>query len=134
MPKNAKSSHSNRFILSASGLALLALVLAISAEGSYANIAGSTRAQPVPGKCISHTKTHTLFPTGDIDFDYAANMRMHRQIAVEMSEAQIRHGKDKRLRSMAMRSVTQYKNEIAELDRWMTAQTDTKSRALLSSK
>ncbi len=134
MPNNAKSSNSNRFILSASGLALLALVLAISAEGSYANIVGSTRAQPVPAKYIGHTKTHTLFPTGDIDFDYAANMRMHCQIAVEMSEAQIKNGKDKRLRTVAMRNVIQYRTEIAELDRWMTAQTDTKSRALLSSK
>ncbi len=134
MSPDTKANHSNRFILSTTGLAFIALVLAITAQGSNANIAGINRAQPVTAKYISHANTHTLFPTGDVDFDYAANMRMHHQIAVEMSRAQIRNGKNKALRNMAMRIIAEHNVEIAKLDRWMAAHTDGKSRALLSSR
>jgi len=129
-----KNRRSHRFILSTTGLIFIALALAITANGSNANISGITRAQTVPAKYTSHTNTHTLFPTGDVDFDYAANMRMHHQIAVEMSQAQVRNGKNKVLRIMAMRIVAKHNDEIAKLDRWMAAHTDGKARTLASSK
>jgi len=134
MSSDAKTSHSNRFILSSTGLAFLVLVLAIAAQGSNANVSGMNHAQPVPAKYVSHTNSHTLFPTGDVDFDYAANMRMHHQLAVEMSQAQIRNGKNKVLRDMAKRIVAEHNHEIAKLDRWMSAHTDSKARTLLSSR
>jgi len=134
MPTKAKSTHSNRFILSTSGLALLALVLAITAQGSNANIAGINRVQAAPAKYTSHTNVHILFPTGDVDFDYAANMRMHHQIAVEMSRAQLKNGKNKMLRDMATSIIAEHNSEIAKLDRWIAAHANSRPRAILSSR
>ncbi|MEO8001257.1 MAG: DUF305 domain-containing protein [Arenimonas sp.] len=134
MSKKIQDSRSHRFILSFTGLAFITLALAITAQNSSANISGITRARAAPAKYISHTKTHTLFPTGDVDFDYAANMRMHHQIAVEMSQAQIKNGKDKQLRNMAMHIIAEHNNEIAKLDRWMAMHADSKPDALLSTR
>ena len=36
--------------------------------------------------------------TGDVDYDFAANMRMHHQMAVDMSQAQLKNGKSPKLR------------------------------------
>jgi len=134
MPAKMKNTRSHRFILSSTGLALIALVLAITAQGSNANISGVNHGQPTPVKYVSHTNSHSLFPTGNIDFDYAANMRMHHQVAVEMSQAQIRNGSNKLLRNMALRIIAEHNNEIAKLDRWMAAHTKAKSGASLSSR
>jgi hypothetical protein len=134
MASNTKAHHSNRFILSSSGLAFIALVLAIATQGSNADISGPNRAEPTPVKYTRHASAHTLFPTGDVDFDYAADMRMHHQIAVGMSQAQIRNGKHKALHIMAMRIIAEHRDEIAKLDRWMAVHTDGKARTLASSR
>lgn len=134
MSSNNKTNHSNRFILSASGLALVAMILAITAQAGRANIPDASRSQVLSGQYSSSSSMHSSFPTGDINFDYAANMRMHHQVAIEMSQAQIRNGSNKLLRNMAMHIIAEHNNEIAKLDRWMAAHTKAKSNALLSSR
>lgn len=59
--------------------------------------------------------------TGDVDYDFAANMRMHHQMAVEMSQAQLKNGKSPKLRAMATNIIAAQKKEIATLDAWMAA-------------
>lgn len=59
--------------------------------------------------------------TGDADYDFAANMRKHHQMAVDMSEAQLKKGKDADMLKMAKSIIAVQKKEIAELDRWLAA-------------
>jgi uncharacterized protein (DUF305 family) len=134
MATEMKSRRSHAFILSATGLTFIALVLAINAGGSYANISGIPRAHTAPAGYINHARLRTLFPTGDTDFDYATNMLINHRVAVEMSKAQVRSGRDKALRHMAVRTITGQDHEIAKLDRWMATHIDSKPKALLSSR
>lgn len=131
MPSESKIVRSDRFTLSATGFALIALVIAIgSSAQANANISGMNVPQAVTIKQTNHTNMHALFLTGDVDFDYAANMRIHQKLALEMSQAQLRNGKSARLRALAARMIEQQKNEIAVLDHWMATQTQIKSKAL----
>ena len=59
--------------------------------------------------------------TGDTDYDFAANMRMHHQMAVDMSQAELKNGKNLQMRKMAKNIITAQKKEIAKLDQWMKA-------------
>ena len=139
MPYQTKATRSHRFILSASGIAIISLVLLISSPWAKANISGTNHARAVAVKQLGPTNKHAMFVTGDVDFDYAVNLRMHHQLAVDMSQAQIRNGKNPKLRSMATQLVVAHSKEIAILDRWMAARTQIKtpqfkSEQLLSSK
>lgn len=135
MPSQTKATRSHRFILSATGLAFVAIAIAIASPGAKANISGSNRSQDMPVRQTNHTTAHALFLTGDADFDYAANMRMHHQLAIEMSQAQIRNGKNPKLRNLANKIIAQHRKEIAILDQWMASNTRPSStQRLLSSK
>lgn len=134
MPSQTKAARSHRFILSASGLAFITLVLALTSHASSANISGLNRAQSAPVTQTSHTGSHALFLTGDVDFDYAANMRIHHQLAIEMCQAQIRNGKNPKLRSLANRIIADHRKEIAILDQWMASRTKPATQKLLSLK
>lgn len=57
--------------------------------------------------------------TGDVDYDFAANMRMHHNQAIEMSQAQLKNGNDAEMKAMATSTITSQKEEIGVLDRWM---------------
>ena len=57
--------------------------------------------------------------TGDVDYDFAVNMRMHHQMAVDMSQAQLKSGKSPKLRSLATNIIAAQKKEIAVLDLWL---------------
>lgn len=59
--------------------------------------------------------------TGDADYDFAANMRMHHQMAVDMSQAQLKNGKDPEMLKMAKDIIAAQKKEITALDRWLAA-------------
>ncbi len=135
MPIESKAVRSDRFTLSITGFVLIALVIALGTSAqAEANVSGMNHAQVVAQKQSHHTNMHAMFLTGDVDFDYAANMRIHQKLALEMSQAQLKNGKSPRLRSLAARMAAQQKNEIAILDRWMAAQTQVKSKTLLSAK
>jgi len=59
--------------------------------------------------------------TGNVDHDFAANMRMHHQMAVEMSEAHLKSGKDPKMKDMARKIIADQKKEIAMFDQWMAS-------------
>ena len=52
-------------------------------------------------------------PTADPDRDFAAMMIPHHQGAVEMAEAELRFGKDERLRRLAQGIIVEQRQEIA---------------------
>ena len=135
MPSESKVVRADRFTLSITGLALIVLVIAIGTSAqANANIRGMNSSQTAPVKQSQHTNQHAMFMTGDVDFDYAANMRIHQKLALDMSQAQLKNGKSARLRSMAARMIAQHKNEIVSLDRWIATQTEIKSKRALASK
>ena len=68
--------------------------------------------------------------TGDKDYDFAANMRMHHQMAVEMSDAEVKNGKDPRMIRMAKEISSAQKKEIAEFDRWMAAHKNSMAKSM----
>lgn len=134
MPYQTKATRSNRFILSASGIAIIAVVMLIATPRSRANIAGMNSVQTLSTQQISHTNMHAMFLTGDVDFDYAANMRIHQKLAVEMSQAQLRNGKNPKMRSMAAKIIAAQNKDVVLLDRWLVAQSKVKPKSLLSAK
>ena len=51
-------------------------------------------------------------PSGDPDRDFAAMMIPHHQGAIEMAQAQLRYGKDERLRRLAQGIIVEQRQEI----------------------
>lgn len=54
-----------------------------------------------------------IAPSGDPDRDFAAMMIPHHQGAIEMAQAQLRYGKDERLRRLAQGIIVEQRQEIA---------------------
>jgi Domain of unknown function (DUF305) len=52
-------------------------------------------------------------PSGDIDRDFAAMMIPHHQGAIDMAEAELRHGKNEQLRRIAQEIIVDQQQEIA---------------------
>lgn len=57
--------------------------------------------------------------TGNADADFAMMMRMHHQGAIDMSEAQLRNGKDPEMLKMAKKIIADQKKEIAQFDKYL---------------
>jgi uncharacterized protein (DUF305 family) len=55
-------------------------------------------------------------PTGDVDRDFAALMIAHHQGAIEMAQAELRHGGNELLRRMAQEIVVEQSSEIAAMN------------------
>ncbi len=81
---------------------------------------GQTGPMPMDHARMGQTDAHAgMSMTGDVDYDFAVNMRKHHQMAVMMSEAQLKNGKDAKLRAMATQIIAAQKKEVAQLDRWI---------------
>ena len=57
--------------------------------------------------------------TGNTDYDFAMMARMQRQAELDIAKAELDHGKEPMLRSMAGRILESQKNEIKQLDQWL---------------
>lgn len=66
--------------------------------------------------------------TGDVDYDFAVNMRKHHQMALTMAQAQLKNGKNVPLRDMANKIIVAQKKEIAALDLWIAASKNEKAK------
>lgn len=64
---------------------------------------------------------HGMSRTGDVDHDFAANMRRHHEMAVQMAQAQIKDGRDPEMTRLARDIVAAQQTEIGVLDRWLAA-------------
>jgi uncharacterized protein (DUF305 family) len=54
-------------------------------------------------------------PSGDVDQDFAAMMIPHHQGAMEMAQAELRHGRNEQLRRIAQGIVVEQQQEIAAM-------------------
>ena len=59
--------------------------------------------------------------TGNADRDFAAMMIPHHQGAIDMAQAELRHGKDPAMRKLATDVIAAQKKEIAMMHRWLAA-------------
>lgn len=56
---------------------------------------------------------------GDTDQDFAMMMIQHHKAALNMTQIELKHGKDAKLRSMAKKIIASQKEEIKQFERWM---------------
>ena len=66
-------------------------------------------------------ETQKMRMSGNMDRDFAMMMRKHHQDGVKMSQYQMEHGKDPKMREMAQKIMANQKKEIAEFDEWLKA-------------
>ena len=122
--------HSARLSLAA--LAMTAALLAVPALANAHEPVQSNppAASPMP---MDHTNMGDMKPhagmsmTGDVDYDFAVNMRKHHQMALMMAQTQLKNGKDAKMRGMATKIIVAQKKEIAELDRWIVSRNKAKA-------
>jgi uncharacterized protein (DUF305 family) len=57
----------------------------------------------------------SIKPSGDVDRDFAAMMIPHHQGAIEMAEAELRHGRNELLRRIAQEIVVEQQQEISAM-------------------
>lgn len=132
-----KEKRSNRFILSTSTAALIAISIATLAPVAGAHETAKTDSKNMSAEPMDNSKMagmkdtsgmkhpegmkhmEGMSMTGDFDYDFAVNMRMHHQMALDMSQAQLKNGKSPKLRLMATNIIAAQKKEIALLDQWI---------------
>ena len=57
----------------------------------------------------------TITPSGDADADFVAMMVPHHQGAIDMAMAELRHGRNERLRRLAQEIIVTQREEIAAM-------------------
>ena len=57
----------------------------------------------------------TIQPSGDVDKDFVAMMTPHHQAAIEMALAQLRHGRNERLKRIAQEIIITQQQEIVAM-------------------
>lgn len=135
MSLQAKHPESSRSNWSVCAVALAAAVMATTSACSKAPEPAKHDAKSMAPEPMDHSMDHSkmdgmkamggmkhtdgMSMTGDTDYDFTANMRMHHQAAVDMSESQLKNGKDPLLLQMARDIITAQKKEIAVLDQWL---------------
>ena len=102
--------------------ALLAATVLASAHERTASSPPASAPMTMDHSRMGNADAHAgMSMTGDVDYDFAVNMRKHHQMALMMAEAQLSNGEDATLRAMATQITAAQKQEIAELDRWIGA-------------
>lgn len=66
------------------------------------------------------SKMNNMKMTKDLDKDYAMMMIPHHESAIQMADAVIRHGKDKRIKLIAENIKSDSQKEVRELKSWLT--------------
>lgn len=70
----------------------------------------------------NNEKMAAMSMTGKPDVDFAMMMRMHHQGAIQMSETELKNGKDPEMKKMARKMISDQKKEIAQLDKFLAKQ------------
>lgn len=101
------------------------MTLAMAMAPTWTEAHDPTKGKPMSSDSMDHSKMadmkSDMSMTGDVDYDFAANMRMHHQMAVDMSEAYLKNGKNPQMLQMARDIAAAQKKEIATFDTWMEA-------------
>src|SRR5438128_2319992 len=106
----------NRSSLSFGAFLALALVGAASHRHGQAGGADGFQAMIADSVAKMHAAMEVPF-TGDADRDFARMMIAHHQGAIDMALAELRYGKDQRLKRLAQGIVVEQQQEIAVMHR-----------------
>ena len=117
------------------GAWVAAAVLATTAVPLAAHEGSSTKASSGSGPSMEMHKNmmkgmkemQGMKPSGNMDRDFAMMMRHHHMQGIEMSQHQLKHGKDPKMREMAQKILDAQKKEVAEFDEWMKSSGQTGS-------
>lgn len=123
---------SHHFSLRSVATSAGAIVLGISALASAPLIASAQEphkmdGMSMPADGMDHSKMggmkhmEGMSMTGNADYDFAVNMKMHHQMALEMAKAEIKDGKNPQMVKMAKSIVASQTKEIAAFDKWLAA-------------
>lgn len=119
MSQQTKHPESGRSTVSVCAVAIAVAVMATTSACSKAP--EPAKHETTASEPMNHSKMDGMSMTGDTDYDFAVNMRMHHQMAVDMSEAELKNGKDPQLLQMAKDIIAAQKNEIVVIDQWLEA-------------
>lgn len=89
----------------------------------------ASSSMPMDHAGMGDMKAHKgMSMTGDVDYDFAVNMRKHHQMALTMSQSQLKNGKNAEMRDMANKIMVAQRKEITELDQWIAAHEKSKAQ------
>lgn len=146
MPQKTQLTSPRHFGNSRCVAVWAAVILATAPTWAMANDAAKPGAAPSTMTPMDHSKMegmkHEDCPkhmegmsmTGDVDHDFAANMRMHHQMAIKMSQAEVKNGKNPQIVQMAKDIITAQNKEIIVLDKWLAAHKKTTHDAVSKAK
>ncbi len=107
--------------------ALMVVTAFAGAQQTPASQSSATSSKPMDHAGMANMKSHAgMSMTGDVNYDFAVNMRKHHQMGLMMAEAQLRNGNDAKLRAMSTQIIAAQKKEVAALDRWITTRDQAK--------
>ena len=95
---------------------------------------------PRTGNSMDHNSmecshgTAGMSKTGNADYDFAANMKMHHQMGIQMANTQIKNGKNPKMVKMAKAIVANQTQESAAFDTYLAANKTIKPNGLTMSK
>ena len=125
MSQHIKHNSSSRFTLSMRVVAMAVAVMVAAPTWTNAAEPAKSETMPMTSEQMDQTKITKqlggMSMTGDVDYDFAANMRMHHQMAVEMAQAELKNGKNPEMLRMAKDIIAAQKKEMAEFDQWIKA-------------
>ena len=99
---------------------LIATLLTLSTTHAFANHA--TSAADAFKEVNDQMMNDMMAPmSGSADKDFVMMMMPHHQGAIDMANIELKHGKDKKLRTMAHTIIDAQKKEIEEMKKWMAA-------------
>lgn len=107
--------------------ALSLLALAPMAANADDKSAMDKKSMPMDHSKIDHSKMdgmkhmEGMSMTGNVDYDFAANMKMHHQMGIDMAKAQIKNGKSPQMVKMAKAIVVGQTKESAAFDKYLMA-------------
>lgn len=67
----------------------------------------------------SMKQMHSMKPTGDPDYDFAAMMKLHHQGAIDMAKPEVAGGTDETMKAMAQKMIDDQQKENAQFDQFM---------------
>ena len=129
MPQHANTFRFNRpaFAFTA---AIAVAIISAAPTGANAHDPAKAETSAMPADQMDHSKMDGMSMTGDVDYDFAANMRKHHQMALIMSEAELKTGKNPQMRQMAKDIIAAQKKEIAMFDKWIAAHGEPTTKAV----
>lgn len=130
MPQQARINPSSRAVVTACMLTIATAMMTMIPTGVNALEPAKNEAAAKPADQMDHSKMDGMSMTGDVDYDFAANMRKHHQMALVMSEAELKTGKNPQMRQMAKDIIAAQKKEIATFDKWIAAHGEPTTKAV----